>query len=73
MNKVGRSPSELATFAPKGALLKEETAALAKEELDKGLPFGSVLTSQNVKQAKKTARAELTLGSRLAKLFSKSL
>jgi hypothetical protein len=53
------SPSRLAIFATNGSLLTDETAELAKKELDQGVPFGTYLTSDSIKKARKEKKGSL--------------
>lgn len=55
------SPSRLTTFAKNGSILTNETAELAKKELDEKVPFGTYLTSDSIKKAKREKNGSLWL------------
>jgi hypothetical protein len=48
-----KTPGELTSFAKNGFILNNETAQLAKKELDQGVPFGTHLTIESIRSLKK--------------------
>lgn len=63
-----------------GALLTEEAAQLAKEELDQGLPFGTVLTKESIKSRKSQklksangSKSNLTIGQKIVNFMSRGM
>ncbi|KAL3900098.1 MAG: hypothetical protein SGCHY_001572 [Lobulomycetales sp.] len=56
-------------MANKGQILNNESAELAKRELDAGVPFGTHLTKESIRSLQKENKTN-TFWSKLKKLFS---